>query len=92
MVLLLCFNIFIYSPKGFNTDRMQFFIDGLGKGEIVTSEKDDELDSKLEGHGKEAMETSKWPTETAATVTKAPKLRIGAHYISWHGWNFKKIL
>ena len=48
MVLLLCFNIFIYSPKGFNTDRMQFFIDGLGKGEIVTSEKDDELDSKLE--------------------------------------------
>ena len=48
MALLLFFNIFVYSPKGFNTWRMKSFVDGLTNGEIVTGTDDENADDYLE--------------------------------------------
>lgn len=48
MALLLFFNIFVYSPKGFNTWRMKSFVDGLTNGEIVTGTDDENVDDYLE--------------------------------------------
>ena len=48
MALLLFFNIFVYSPKGFNTWRMKSFLDGLANGEIVTGTDDENADDYLE--------------------------------------------
>lgn len=47
MALLLFFNIFVYSPKGFNTWRMKSFVDGLTNGEIVTGTDDENVDDYL---------------------------------------------
>lgn len=48
MALLLFFNIFVYSPKGFNTWRMKSFVDGLTNGEIVTGTDVENVDDYLE--------------------------------------------
>ena len=48
MALLLFFNIFVYSPKGFNTWRMKSFVDGLANGEIVTGTDVENVDDYLE--------------------------------------------
>ena len=48
MALLLFFNIFVYSPKGFNTWRMKSFLDGLTNGEIVTGTDVENVDDYLE--------------------------------------------
>lgn len=47
MALLLFFNIFVYSPKGFNTWRMKSFVDGLTNGEIVTGTDVENVDDYL---------------------------------------------
>ena len=47
MALLLFFNIFVYSPKGFNTWRMKSFLDGLANGEIVTGTDVENVDDYL---------------------------------------------
>lgn len=47
MALLLFFNIFVYSPKGFNTWRMKSFVDGLANGEIVTGTDVENVDDYL---------------------------------------------
>lgn len=48
MTLLLCFNIFVYAPQGFNTSRMTVFMKGLSKGEIITTDDAPEVSEKID--------------------------------------------
>lgn len=48
MAAVLCFNVFIYAPKGFNTGRMSMFLQGLTKGEIVTAQEDPEVVGQID--------------------------------------------
>ena len=48
MTFVLCFNIFVYAPQGFNTSRMTIFLQGLSKGELVTTDEAPEVSDKID--------------------------------------------
>ena len=48
MTFVLCFNIFVYAPQGFNTSRMTIFLQGLSKGELVTTNEAPEVSDKID--------------------------------------------
>lgn len=48
MTFVLCFNIFVYAPAGFGTSRMTVFLQGLSKGEILTTTEDPAVSEKLD--------------------------------------------
>lgn len=48
MTFVLCFNIFVYAPQGFGTWRMTSFLQGVSKGELVTTNEDPEVPDKLD--------------------------------------------
>lgn len=48
MTFVLCFNIFVYAPQGFGTWRMTSFLQGVSKGELVTTNEDPEVSDKLD--------------------------------------------
>lgn len=48
MTFVLCFNIFVYAPQGFGTWRMTNFLQGLSKGELVTTKEDPEVSDKID--------------------------------------------
>lgn len=48
MTLVLCFNIFVYAPQGFNTSRMTIFLQGISKGEFVTTNEDPKVSDRID--------------------------------------------
>ena len=48
MTLVLCFNIFVYAPQGFNTSRMTIFLQGIFKGEFVTTNEDPKVSDRID--------------------------------------------
>lgn len=48
MTFVLCFNIFVYAPQGFNTSRMSIFLQGVSKGELVTTDEDPKVSGKID--------------------------------------------
>lgn len=48
MTFVLCFNIFVYAPQGFGTWRMASFLQGVSKGELVTSKEDPKVSDKID--------------------------------------------
>ena len=48
MAVVLFFNVCIYAPQGFNTGRMTMFLQGLTKGELVTSNEDPEVSNEID--------------------------------------------
>ena len=48
MTFVLCFNIFVYAPQGFNTSRMTIFLQGVSKGELVTTDEDPKVSGKID--------------------------------------------
>lgn len=48
MTFVLCFNIFVYAPQGFNTWRMASFLQGVSKGELVTADEDPKISDKID--------------------------------------------
>ena len=48
MTLVLCFNIFVYAPQGFNTSRMTIFLQGIFKGEFVTTKEDPTVSDRID--------------------------------------------
>ena len=48
MTFVLCFNIFVYAPQGFNTWRMASFLQGVSKGELVTADEDPKVSEKID--------------------------------------------
>ena len=48
MTFVLCFNIFVYAPQGFNTWRMGIFLQGVSKGELVTADDDPKVSDKID--------------------------------------------
>lgn len=48
MTFVLCFNIFVYAPQGFGTWRMAGFLQGVSKGELVTTNEDPEVSDKID--------------------------------------------
>ena len=53
MIFVLSFNLFIWAPQGFNTDRMTEFFQGLTRGEIVTSDEDPAVSDHIDALVKE---------------------------------------
>ena len=70
MVAVLCFNIFVYAPQGFGTSRMTMFLQGLTKGEIVTSNEDpmiaDHIDDLVKEDGDHQVTRPDTPSEPTA--------------------------
>lgn len=48
MTFVLCFNIFVYAPQGFNTSRMTIFLQGISKGEFVTTNEDPKVSDRID--------------------------------------------
>ena len=48
MTFVLCFNIFVYAPQGFNTARMTIFLQGISKGELVTTDEDPKVSDRID--------------------------------------------
>ena len=48
MTFILCFNIFVYAPQGFGTSRMSIFLQGVSKGELVTTDEDPKVSGKID--------------------------------------------
>ena len=48
MTFVLCFNIFVYAPQGFGTSRMSIFLQGVSKGELVTTDEDPKVSGKID--------------------------------------------
>lgn len=48
MTFVLCFNIFVYAPQGFGTWRMGSFLQGVSKGELVTTDEDPKVSGKID--------------------------------------------
>lgn len=75
MTLVLCFNIFVYAPAGFGTWRMAGFLQGLSKGEIVTSTEDpavsETLDDLVKANGNQQI-TNREEPEPSPEPTPSP--------------------
>ena len=48
MTFVLCFNIFVYAPQGFNTWRMASFLQDVSKGELVTTKEDPTVSDRID--------------------------------------------
>ena len=48
MTFVLCFNIFVYAPQGFGTWRMASFLQGVSKGELVTTKEDPTVSDRID--------------------------------------------
>lgn len=75
MMAVLCFNIFVYAPQGFGTSRMTMFLQGLTKGEIVTSNEDpmvaDHIDDLVKENGGHQV-TNRPDTPSVPAVPDVP--------------------
>ena len=77
IIFVLSFNLFIWAPQGFNTDRMTEFFQGLTRGEIVTSDEDptvsDHIDALVKENGGHRV-TNLPETPSKSNSTEAPSL------------------